>query len=399
MRISTKSIQMQWLTTITQQQSRVARLQQQVGTGQRINSAIDDPVGAAQITRFEQALARLDTYARNADAAERRLNLQEIALGEVDDVLNRVRELVVQAGGAAAVAPGSRDAIADEVSELLTGLVDTANSQDGEGRFLFAGNRVETEPFPTLGSVPVYAGDQGVRFQRIGDDRLIQESNSGDEVFQLIRNGNGVFSVSADAGNTGSMNQTTATVIDLSAWVPGDYTIEFTAPNRYDIVNSSGVPLRVDASYSPGALIAFNGALISFEGEPAAGDEFQINASRNQSVFATVQRLVNTLRLDISDPAQRAQFQSQLNSGLQDIDQSLANINGVRSDLGARLNVIDRQRSVNEEVAFQIETSLSGVQDLDFAQAISELELRLTSLEAAQRSFAETRRNSLFNFI
>lgn len=399
MRISSKSIQMQWLATITQQQSQVARLQQQVGTGRRVNSAIDDPVGAAQITRFEQGLARLETYSRNADAAERRLNLQEIALSEGSDILNRVRDLTVQAGGAAAVAPGSRQAIADEVSELLTGLVDTANSQDGEGRYLFAGNRVESKPFPTLGGLPVYAGDQGARFQRIGDDRLIQESNSGDEVFQLIRNGNGVFSVTASATNTGTMNQTTATVLDATAWVPGDYSIQFTAPDRYDIVTSGGTPIREDEPYVPGALISFNGAVVSFEGEPAAGDEFQVNASRNQSVFVTVQSLVDTLRLDVNDPAVRAQFQSRLNGVLQDIDQSLGNINGVRSDVGARLNVIDRQRSVNEEVSFQIETSLSQVRDLDFASAISELELRLTSLEAAQRSFAETRRNSLFNFL
>ena len=71
----------------------------------------------------------------------------------------------------------------------------------------------------------------------------------------------------------------------------------------------------------------------------------------------------------------------------------------MRSEVGARLNIIDRQRAVNEEVQFQIETSLSGVRDLDYASAISELELRLLSLEAAQKSFAQTQRSSLFNFI
>ena len=59
----------------------------------------------------------------------------------------------------------------------------------------------------------------------------------------------------------------------------------------------------------------------------------------------------------------------------------------MRSDVGARLKAIESQRTVNEEVAFQLETSLSGVRDLDYASAIAELQLRLVSLEAAQKSY------------
>ncbi|NND54290.1 MAG: flagellar hook-associated protein FlgL [Gammaproteobacteria bacterium] len=399
MRVSSRSIQMQWLRVLTQQQADVARLQQQLGSGKRVSRASDDPVGAAQITLFQQGIDRLETYAANADTAERRLRLSESSLNEATDVLTRARELAVQAGGASALAPEARLAIANEVRELVASMVDIANAQDGEGRYLYAGNRVQTRPFEeTLGTV-VYAGDQGIRSQRISDDRLIQENDSGADVFNAIRNGNGVYRVRTNAANTGAMNFTSASVVDPTAWVPGDYTITFTTDSTYDIVDSEGTAINTGVFYSPGSVIAFNGAIIGFEGEPLAGDEFSVGSSRNQDVFTTLNNFASTLESTVNDGASRAQYQTGLNNALLDLEQSLNNINNVRSDVGARLNVIDDQRAVNEEVGFQLQSSLSKIQDLDYASAISELQLRLVSLEAAQQSFARTQQTSLFNFI
>lgn len=399
MRVSSKSIQMQWLSVLAQQQSAVARLQQQVGSGQRINRASDDPVGAAQITLFQQGLDRLQNYASNADTAERRLSLEESALNEATDVLNRARELAVQAGGASAMTPEARQAIANEVNELLTSLIDIGNTQDGEGRYLFSGNKVQTKAFEIFAGGVAYAGDQGERSQRISDDRLVQENDSGAAVFNAIRTGNGTYSVTASNGNQGDMTFTSASLNNPSAWVPENFTIRFTAPDSYDLLNGAGAPIQAGIPYQPGSLISFNGAVISFEGTAAAGDEFNVRASTNQSVFRTLQKFVTTLESGVSDSADRALYQNNLNNALMDIEQSLTHINNVRSDVGARLNVIDSQRSVNDEVGFQLESSLSTVRDLDYASAISELQLRLLSLETAQKSFARTQQSSLFDFI
>lgn len=398
MRVSSKSIQMQWLAVLAQQQSDVARLQQQVSSGRRINSAADDPVGAAQMTLFQQGIDRIQTYSANADTAERRLSLEESSLNQVTDVLQRARELVVQAGGASALTDEARQSIANEIKELRASLVDIANTQDGEGRYLFAGNAVQTRPFAVSGNAVNYLGDQGVRMQRISDDRLIQENDSGDDVFNAIRNGNGVFSVSNSAANTGNINFAAATVTDPAAWVVSDHVIAFTSATDYVVVEA-GVTIASGSGYVPGSSIEFNGVSIDFEGEPATGDLFFARASRNQSVFATLDNLVGTLESSINNPSDRAQFQTGLNNSLMDLEQSLTHINDVRSDVGARLKAIDSQRGVNDEVAYQLETSLSKVRDLDYASAIADLQLRLLSLETAQKSYAQTQRTSLFDFI
>ncbi len=399
MRVSIKSIQMQWLSMLAKQQADLARIQEQLGSGKRINSAADDPVGAAQATLFRQGVDRIQSYARNADTAERRLRLEESSLDQVTDILTRAKELAVQAGGASAVAPEARQAIANEVRQLLESMVDAANAQDGEGRYLFAGNKVQTKPFELVNGKLTYAGDQGQRAQRISDDRLVNENDSGTAVFSAIRNGNGVFNVAANPANTGTLSFSSASVLNPTAWLPDVYTIRFLDEDTFEVENSAGIVLTASNNFSPGDVVPLPGAAITFNGEPQTGDEFTVRPSSNQDVFTTLSSMVEMLEAGINTPADRAQFQNGLNSALLDLDRSLDHINEVRSDVGARLRAIDSQRTVNDEVGFQLESALSSVQDLDYAAAIAELQLQMMSLETAQKSFAQTQRTSLFDFI
>ena len=74
MRISTKTLQLLWLTNFNQRQVELGEIQRQVSTGKRISTAADDPVGAAQMVLLQQGLDRLDSYRSNADTARRRLS-------------------------------------------------------------------------------------------------------------------------------------------------------------------------------------------------------------------------------------------------------------------------------------------------------------------------------------
>ena len=75
----------------------------------------------------------------------------------------------------------TRRAIAAEMRELLNNVVHLANGQDGEGRFIFAGNQVNNQPITMANGVATYNGDDGVRSQRIGDSRTISEGDAGSE--------------------------------------------------------------------------------------------------------------------------------------------------------------------------------------------------------------------------
>jgi flagellar hook-associated protein 3 FlgL len=71
----------------------------------------------------------------------------------------------------------------------------------------------------------------------------------------------------------------------------------------------------------------------------------------------------------------------------------------VRADIGARLSAIDSQKNLSADRTLQLKTILSSVQDLDYADAMTRLNLELTSLDAAQKAFAQTQGLSLFKYL
>lgn len=395
MRVSSSVYQLQWLASIRRQQVDVAATQQQVSTGKRINTAADDPAGAAQAILLQQGVDRLKNYAANAETAQRRLGLEEGSLSQATEALNRVRELAIQAANGTQTRE-SRSAIAAEARELLAGLLNTANSQDGEGRYLFAGNQVQSRPF-ILTSTVQYNGDSGTRSQRVADARTVQEGDSGSAVFMQIPSGNGTYTVSSASSNTGTASWTSATVTNGTPFVPGTYTVAFTSASTWE-ASSAGVVLA-SGTYAPGGSVSFQGATIALQGTPAAGDQFTVAPARFQDVFKTVQDFITTLGTDTASPAGRSTFQNQLNSNLQNLDQALQHLGNFRSQVGSRLASIDQQTENNADVQLELKRSLSVIRDLDYATAISRLELQLTSLQAAQKAYARTQSFSLFDVL
>ncbi len=395
MRVSSNVYQLQWLASIQRQQTALAETQQQVSSGKRINTAGDDPAGAAQAILLQQGLDRLENFSANAETARRRLSLEESSLSQASDALNRIRELAVQASNGTQTKE-SRSAIAAEASELLTGLLNVGNAQDGEGRYLFAGNLVQARPFILSGSV-TYAGDSGTRSQRVADARSVQEGDPGSAVFMQVPAGNGSFTVTGNGANQGTASWTSATVAAGASFVPGDYTLAFTSATTWE-ASSAGVVFKT-GNYTPGQSITFLGATIELQGTPVAGDRFTVSTARFQDMFKTVQDFITALGTDTGSPAGRANFQNALNGSLQNLDQGLQKLSNVRSQVGSRLATIDQQTENNADVKVELSKSLSVIKDLDYATAISRLEQQLTSLEAAQKAYARTRSYSLFSVL
>jgi flagellar hook-associated protein 3 FlgL len=244
----------------------------------------------------------------------------------------------------------------------------------------------------------VYSGDQGVRTQRISESRVVQEGDSGAEVFGRIRSGNGTFNVLPAGTNAGGVFYSNTTVTDVSAWDHQQYVINFTAPDTYEVRDGGGT-LVTSGAYESGNSIEFSGIAVSFEGDAAAGDSFTIEPSRYQSVFQTVDDLLSTLGSSVLTDAQQAEFQSNTNAALLNLDRALDHISEVRGSVGQRLSVLDQQQEANDRVSIEIQSVLSRTQDTDLASLISELEAQSIALEAAQRSYARLQGQSLFDLI
>ena len=144
------------------------------------------------------------------------------------------------------------------------------------------------------------------------------------------------------------------------------------------------------------------GATVSITGTPVAGDTFSATGSQNQSIFSTLRSTINMLKQGIVPGAtgiSATEYSNQLAGNLQNISQSLENVTRVQSTVGARLNELDSLANTGSALQLEYSSSLSNLQDLDYAKAISDLMRKQMQLEAAQRSFSQISRLSLFDVI
>lgn len=110
-------------------------------------------------------------------------------------------------------------------------------------------------------------------------------------------------------------------------------------------------------------------------------------------IFATLETFITALNSGAAITA------SNLNTALTQIDTAANNVLRVRASVGTRLNELDTTEGANLDQAFQHESSISNIRDLDYARAITDLTRQQTSLEAAQKSFVTVQGLSLFNYL
>jgi flagellar hook-associated protein 3 FlgL len=401
MRISTNQMQQQGVNSMLEQQALLAKTQLQVSTGKRILTPADDPAAASQVLSLMQEKEVTGQYQSNADAARGRLSLEEQALTGAGDVLQRLKELAIQANNST-LNNANRASIAAEARLRLDELLSLANTRDANNEYLFSGYQGATQPFNRNASGGFdYNGDEGQRYLQIGPTRQVAVGDSGTDIFRAIRNGNGVFSTQENPANTGSGVIDPGTV--SGAFVPDSYTIAFTQvlptdPVTYTVMGAVSGAVAV-GTYTAGSSIAFGGAKVQVSGVPANGDSFTVAPSANQDIFTTVQNFVQALETPITNAASQAHFNNAMSRVMGDLDNGLTNILDVRAKIGARMNVIDAQKGINDGFALQVQQTLSNLQDLDYAEAVSRLNLQMTGLQAAQQSFIKIQGLSLFNFL
>ena len=71
----------------------------------------------------------------------------------------------------------------------------------------------------------------------------------------------------------------------------------------------------------------------------------------------------------------------------------------VQTSIGGRLNSIDSQGEDNEAKSVYLQEVRSEIQDLDMAEAISNLTFKTTSLQVAQQTFVRVQGLNLFSFL
>ncbi|MCO4758790.1 MAG: flagellar hook-associated protein FlgL [Oceanospirillaceae bacterium] len=184
MRISTRQTFLNSVSNMQNSQSKLADLQNQLSTGKKLNKPSDDPVAAAQVVKLNRELAQTEKFQDNIDVTQRRLELEETVLDNLNNATIRIRELTIQAGNGS-LGDADRKTIATEIRGLVEYSAGLMNTQDAQGEYLFAGSRGFDQPY-VLGPAGSYsyAGDDGQRLIQVAPELFVPSSDSGEYLFE-----------------------------------------------------------------------------------------------------------------------------------------------------------------------------------------------------------------------
>jgi flagellar hook-associated protein 3 FlgL len=155
-RITSEMVSSSVLGGIDAAQAALARTQAELTSGKSILEPSSNPYGASQIVDLQSAIDGLTSYERSAQGGLSWMNASSSALASIDSQVQRVRELVLQAGNGTE-SPGNLEDIADEVEQLTEGVKQDALTQY-DGQYVFSGTATSTAPY-TQGAEDEYHGN------------------------------------------------------------------------------------------------------------------------------------------------------------------------------------------------------------------------------------------------
>ncbi|MDY6840214.1 MAG: flagellar hook-associated protein FlgL [Pseudomonadota bacterium] len=408
-RISSQQIFSGGINRLQDINSNLVDTQQQISTGKRVNKPSDDPVAAARILKLDQEVRQVETYQRNATLADNRLKQEESALSSAVDIIQRVRELTVQAGSGS-LSANDRLSISSELKERLGQLANVANTRDASGEYIFSGFQGQTPAFAKDDAGDWrYQGDEGQRVLEIDDGVTVPISDTGKEIFVDVPAAVTVKNLTGDpdayvsgpnvvnenalravfpAGS--GMDDLSVSVIDANGGVgTPDPTIEVRRPDGTLLTSEPANP-------APGEDFEVAGVELSVSGD--IGTSFSLGVNDKQSVFGTIENLVDGLEgIAKGSPKGSAEYDALIANSLSNLDSAQESIILKQTELGGRLNAVESTQAFLEDSGLYTKEIRSQLQDVDYAEAISNLSFQSFVLQAAQQSFAQVSQLSLFD--
>ncbi|MCU1759178.1 flagellar hook-associated protein 3 [Pseudomonas sp. 14P_8.1_Bac3] len=268
MRISTAQFYESTAANYQKNFANVVKSSEEASSLVRVNTAADDPVGASRLLQLGQQASMLDQYKANTDTVKATLGQTESVLTSINNVLQRAKELAIGANNAG-YTDADRQANASELGQIEEQLLSLMNSQDENGKYIFAGSKGDTVPFSrNSDGTYSYNGDQTTLNLPVGDNMSMATNSTGWEVFQQAVNTarTQVTSSMNDGLVTLSDGQVSSSVSYSNKFAGGEpYTVEFVSGTQLKITDGSGNDVTNEATRG-GVITTGTNQNISFRG-------------------------------------------------------------------------------------------------------------------------------------
>jgi len=427
MRVSSKLFNEQQVRAFQNLRADMQGIQEKISSGNKINRASDDPMGAVNLSAAKEQQILIDQYTKNSDVAFMRLDLSDKTLSEFTSVLTRMTELGATAGNGIYDGFGHQ-AILQEMEQLFEVAVSLANTTDSLGRPLFSGRSSVDVPFSKNvdGSIE-YHGDRGKHSVQISESLNVATGVDGGSTFMRIETENGrrsVFDILQSAMNS----------IETAAQIHGQANggnrsrLEFTLPSKMEEWSftlsgnkgSAEITARI-ARDNLGDLVSeinkfTTQTSVAAEIDEETGDMIltdvtegeiiiqDITISGQDAASDTLTSYVAFTKLDgnmapISPTVKLTDRDQLIAYNVSSMRAAMDSISIHRSSIASQMGKNEVQRNVLETRKLAVDRDVSALNDTDLAEMITKLQGQMTNLEAAQAAFSKISQQSLFDYL
>lgn len=250
MRVTNQMMSRNVVNNIQSNMSKLDKTNDKLSRGTKINSPGDDPTGAIKTMAYKSTLNEIEKFTVNAQNAKNFLSFTDVGLGQVGDVIQRIRELTVQAS-TETFEQTARDSMAAEINELLDQVVSISNSKIGD-KYVYAGFNTLVQPFTVKkgeelqkenGTEPSLTDVNGNVRENINAKNIVKVDYTGDSGKLLAEIDKGVVVEYNIPGNKVFMdekNNLVDTIIKLRDEILKGNTVEDKAKSGTTVTNELG---------------------------------------------------------------------------------------------------------------------------------------------------------------
>ncbi len=239
MRITNNMMVSNLISNVNRNLLNMSKMQDQLATGKKVQTASDDPVAASKIIQYNTEIAQNEQYARNASDALSWMEGTESVLMDITKVLQRARELTVRANTGTNT-PEDVMKIGDELKELKKQLIMDANTAFA-GRYLLSGYHTEEKLLDDNGNFIIGQTDEDIN----NPPRTSYQVGIGEDIY-INTNGLDIYGTVPDTGNFASMMPSESS-IDGTNSTPGIASTQTEFKGNFTLdADYSGAPMTID---------------------------------------------------------------------------------------------------------------------------------------------------------
>ncbi|KEH89018.1 flagellar hook-associated protein 3 [Clostridium novyi A str. BKT29909] len=447
MRVTNKMLSNNFLADMRTNLENINQIQQQNTSGKKFRKPSDDPFAVARSMQLHTDINTNKQYGKNITDTSNWLDTTDTALGQVGDVLQRVRELIVSAGNAA-YGSDERRAIKDEINEKVGEISQILNTSFG-GVYIFGGNRGTTKPVNVVGGQNLLGAASS---EKIDLSAITDKAGKLNKTIEIYFNGKKEISIDSNDGEIKSLNnlaekinnkiegnlnfkgkiKAVPNIVDNKImFVNTDATDkkeivvkgtigkdEFIKENKAEYKESKDTNTRLIYNKKDGGELeesdneynqikgklkvqVSQGVNMDYNVSATEVLQFKNEKSEEKDLRKILNNIVNHLDGKNSDGTEvdEKAVKELLNDDLKDITDSMSNLLKIRAEVGAKQNRMEGADERNKDGTFNMTEILSKHEDVDYTQNMMDYATMLSVYMASLQTSAKIIQPSLMDYL